>query len=845
MASSSKIAKRVVRKVFKKKTLSLAIASASMSLAGNSATAQSDGLVLEEIIVTAQRREQVTQDIPYNISAVSGDEMRSQHIVNQADLMRSVAGVSLVDRGYHNAGTVNSIIIRGLNVDNSLNGDIVLNAVPTVSTYVDNTPLFANFVLKDIARAEVLRGPQGTLYGSGSVGGAVRYISNKPKYQTTEGSVDLSYGVTDGSSGDNMNIDALLNFPLTDAIAVRASLGRIDNDGVIDYMNAYQLNAQGEPLIAADDGSCVDPRAAPAAQVLQNGACYRNVEDADTVAIDYGKVAARFDVTDTLELLLTYQRQEDEIGSRRSVTLGDNNQPAGSANYFDYGEYDSGQVLLEPSSREVDLTSLDVEWDFGFASFTSNTSAYKHEGRGNSDNGGLWVSGGEADPGASRDWMAAFGYQGWPRPAQRAERGYRDEALIQEFRLVSNETRAQLDWLVGAFYMDQDQTVFQNSWNPGMNVFNEACIATGDPVCDNFWPRFYSGLTERDFEYRRDVTFQEKAVYGEVTYHFSERSRLTAGFRWFDNETVNDTLMGFPLVIGWTSSEVPRSTDQDSDTLFKLNYSWDITNTAMLYGTVSEGYRRGGANAIPSQENGDPFGEPNADSIRQYQQDTVKNYELGIKGKTDTFAYTISAFKVDWKNPQLNATSAFFGFYMAINGDEASTQGVEVEVDGILINNLRYRIGYTHVKAELDADFINPQFGSVIAEKGSKLPGTPEDVLSVSLSNAWSLGESMDLTAYVGGYYQSESENYINQASVLNQTFDGFWLWSGAITLEDGKWVASLYGKNLGNEAGVTGAFPSAYWSYDTGVFENWYGNGNRQYITQPRTIGVSLKYRF
>ncbi|MDZ7768444.1 MAG: TonB-dependent receptor plug domain-containing protein [Woeseiaceae bacterium] len=143
---------------------------------------------LEEIVVTATRRESSVLDIPYNISAISGTTLEEALVVDNWELMRNVAGASVVDRGYRNAGVINSIMIRGLNLDGSALGDYALNTVPTVSTYVNDTPIFANFILKDIERVEVLRGPQGTLYGSGSLGGTVRYIMREPDFEAFSGS---------------------------------------------------------------------------------------------------------------------------------------------------------------------------------------------------------------------------------------------------------------------------------------------------------------------------------------------------------------------------------------------------------------------------------------------------------------------------------------------------------------------------------------------------------------------------------------------------------------------------------------------------------------------------------
>jgi len=118
-------------------------------------------------------------------------------------------------------------------------------------------------------------------------------------------------------------------------------------------------------------------------------------------------------------------------------------------------------------------------------------------------------------------------------------------------------------------------------------------------------------------------------------------------------------------------------------------------------------------------------------------------------------------------------------------------------------------------------------------------------VLSLSLDNTWQVGREMDLTGVFSAYYQSDSENFIDQTSQLNQQLGSFTLLNANLTLAGDEWSAMLYVRNLTDEAAPTGAFANGYWSYDTGVFENWYGNGNRQFIAQPRTIGLRLGYRF
>jgi iron complex outermembrane recepter protein len=835
---------------FTRKPLTAAVAAACLAAAGQLPAQESDGAI-DEIMVTATRRATSVLDIPYNISAMSGEALDTLQAVNQYDVLRAMYGITVIDRGYRNGGMVNSIVIRGLNVDNGQNGDIMLNAVPTVATYYDNSPMFANFLVKDVERVEVLRGPQGTLYGSGSLGGTVRYITRNPSTDGFDADAEIDFGQTSGSGGNNLAADFMVNVPMGDIAALRVNYSHIDNDGVIDYVNAYQLNSFGEPLVNVD-GSCVDPRTASDQDLLFGTGCFEAVKDADTVEIDYARAAVRIEPSDSFWGQLTLHYQNDKIGARRATTLGDNNQSGNAGLFFSYGDDDSGQVLLEPSERDATLAALDLEWDMGFATFTSTTSLYDHDGMGDSDNGGLWASGGQVDPDNSRDWNYLFYGGAWPRPAQRAERGYKDEVLAQEFRLVSNSGNSAFDWIAGAFYMDQDTNVYQLSHNPGMNLFKNACRNTGDPVCTTgglyggFWPRFYAGdLSEIDFEYRRDTRYKEYALYGELTYNVSDSFRVTGGLRYFDNETVNDTILGFPLPPGSTSPAAPQSKDQDDDILIKLNASWNFDDYNMVYATYSEGYRHGGAQAVPSLDNNDPFGELNAEDIRTFSSDSVQNYEIGIKGGYGSFQYTANAFRVDWQDPQLNTTSVYYGFYLAANGDEASTQGIELEIEGNLADAFHYRAGYTYVDAQLEKDFISPQTGGVVAPKGSTLPGAPEHVVSLNVDNSWRVGSDMELVAAADLYYQSESENFINQASLVNETFDSFTLVGASVSLVSGSWRLTAYGRNLSDEAAPSGAFAASDWSYDTGIFEHWYGNSNRQFIVQPRTFGLKLGYRF
>lgn len=803
---------------FTKSTVARAISAALVLSAPAFGTAAQDAgakesKTIELIEVTANRRVQSIQEVPYNISAVSGDDLQSGNILDSSEMMRNVAGITVVDRGYRNSGAVNGVIIRGINVDGGANGDVALSAVPTVASYVNDTPIYANFILKDIEMVEVLRGPQGTLYGSGSLAGTVKYRMNQPETDEFYGSAGMSFGQTKGSEGNNLNLDMMVNVPLSDRLAFRANVGKIDNDGIVDYTTIYQL----------DDNNYAP---APAGGDLASGApSFKSVEDADTVDITYGRASLKFQASDDLTILLSHQQQKDEIGGRRQVTRG-SHWITGSEQA--YGEYENGAVQLEPSDRDVKLTSLEVEWDLGFATLTSSSSDYTHEGNSVSDNTGFY---------AQQNWFADL-YYGSPRPMAKAMRGYKEDAFVQELRLVSNETKHNIDWVLGLYYMDQDSLSTQDSYMPGYQEWAGAAFS--------WWPTMANyGMvyTDNDFHYVRNQNFKDKAVFGEVTYHMSEDFRATAGVRSFKNEFDNNTTLSLPI---WPFlGAEPSFNTKEDDTLFKLNLSYDLSADTMVYGTIAEGYRRGGANAVPLT--GSLAERP---EWQQYDSDSAVNYEVGVKGYLADRAhtYTLSAFRIDWQNPQLN-TSSYWGFFTVTNGESAQTQGVELELEGYLTDDMHYSLGYAYVDAQLSDDFYVP--ASVFsddtyrkqADDGARLPSSPEHTLSLSVDYTQELSNDWLWISQINTYYQSDSVNYLGDSATLQADISGFSIWNASTRISAENWDLTLYVKNLFNEDGVTGLITEGHMGTDPG--ENFLGNSSKDYISLPRTIGLSATYRF
>lgn len=751
---------------------------------------------IEEIVVTATRREQSVLDVPYNISAISGAALESLQITDAADLMRNVTGVGVVDRGYRNSGVINGVMIRGVNTDGSSLGDYALSAVPTVSTYVNDTPVYANFVLKDLERVEVLRGPQGTLYGSGSLGGTVRYVTRAPKLREFDASVGATASQVDGSGGTGWSGDAMINIPIGETLALRVNGTVMDYPGLTDYANVYVLDQNGIPV--APNG------------VLSADAQYARKKDADTVDIKYARASLLWQPGDSFDATLSYMQQSDDIGGRRQQTVG-----------FDgfgrqYRKYENGSIQLEPSSRDVNVSSLELNVDFGFATLTSSSSYYDHEGDSVSENTGFYAKAG----------FLSF-YYNYPRPMASAVRTYSDKAFVQEMRLTSATGNA-LDYVVGLYYMDQKTGSSQQSLLRGFKRWWDAFSG---------FPAAVSG--DVDFDYSRRESFEDRAAFGELTWHLSDDVQVTGGLRYFKSDFSNDTYMALPLYVGFAPPTNASFDSNDDGTLFKLNASWRFAGRNTLYGTVSEGYRRGGSNAVPLTGT---FAEKPA--WQRYEPDSVVNYEIGIKGASAGFQYSVAAFFVDWDDVQVNTATPNWGFYAAQNGGKARTAGVELDISGALTDRINYSLGYAYTKAELRDDIARPDNpAAIIAVNGAQLPGTPQSTISASADYTLPLANASQWITRINGYYQSTTTNAISLSPTFNTQLDAFALWGLSTTYATDRWDATLFVKNIFNEEGVTGLFTEAYMG--TAPALGYYGNGSKQFLSLPRTLGVTVNYRF
>ncbi|MFT3809605.1 MAG: TonB-dependent receptor [Micropepsaceae bacterium] len=751
----------------------------------------------EEVTVTATRRSTRVIDVPYNITAISGAKIEDQKILDAPELMRGVPGVNYVDRGARNAAVVDGIRIRGVNTDSAALGDYAVSAVSAVATYVDETPLFANFLLRDIERVEVLLGPQGTLYGSGALGGTVRYLSRKPQLGETSVSASATMSNVNGSGGIGWAGDLTVNVPIGEKLALRVTGSILDYPGVTDYVNLYVLDSTGAP-------------AAPLG-VLNPAASYTSKKDADFLKTHFIRASLLWEPVDWFDATLKFAYQKDEYGGRRGNTLGSDGfgRP--------YQRFENGSIQLEPGQRDVNWTALEMNVDLGFATLTSSSSYYEHEGDSTSENTGFYARAG----------FLSF-YYNYPRPMASAVRAYSDEAFIQELRLVSKPGET-IDYIVGGYYQQQSRFASQDSYLRGFKRW-----------WDLFAPAAASAVSgDQDFLYRRDENFTERALYGELTWHVTDKFHITGGLRYFSNDSDNTTLIDIPLYTALSNPTNAYFESSDTGTLFKLNASWNFAENNLLYATISEGFRRGGSNAVPLSGF---FAEDPRWQV--YEPDRVTNYEVGVKGRTGGITYTASLFYVDWTDAQLNTATPNWGFFVVQNAGDVRVYGLELGLSGSLGDAFNYSVGYAYNNAELTEDFFSPiNMVTPIANKGDRIPGVPEHSFSIAGDYTWQVGNGLSLIARADGYYQSETENAISRSTLFRRTLPGFQIWNASATLAGENWDMTFFVKNIFDADGVTGIYTEQYMG--TSPANGYFGNGSKELTALSRTLGLSVSYRY
>lgn len=767
------------------RTLSLAVVAAlGQGAIGASALAQGS-VPLEEVVVTASRRATSVQDVPFNIAAIGGDTLEHQRLRSQNSFARWVPGLTVVDQG---ARATNLMTVRGLNVM-SLNGTEFLgnSGGETVQTYLGDIPLFVDLRLHDIDRVEVLIGPQGTLYGASTLGGAVRYIPRAP--DATAFSIDTHgdvYSVAHGGTGFEGNV--AINAPIIeDRLAVRASVGWYDDPGFIDYVYVVR-----EPGVSDPSPDFSNP-----ADVAAN---LHRVNDANWSETVSGRVALSYHATDRVTATFNYYFQDQQSGGR-------------SINHRDalgVGRYESGHRVLEPNDRDNRLFSAEVVADLGFAELTSATGVSEYNEVGQRD---------------QTDLLLGFGYGQFPSFIGYTRDASTEERVNQELRLVSTGS-GRWSWIGGLFYNEFKADANSQEFVPGFPEFAGIDVPTGDLE--------YRQLTQRE------VT--ERALFGEVTYRFTDRWHGTLGMRLFEYDDFFAKSFDLPLWEAFGEREI--TTASDDGVLGKLNVAYDLSDSALAYLTISEGYRLGGMNPIDECEDPLPPGQSVCASPDEIliEPDRTTNYELGVRSAFASGRINLNAavYYIDWDKIQTLSRTEVGAALITVNGGSARSRGVELSLQARTAGPWSFRASYGYADAALTSDAPGLVDGAD-AFDGDRLAGTPEHQGSFFADYSRRLRNGLDLNV---GYGLTFSSNVLTKVGGRNdgETLGGYTVHHAQVAVGRDGWTATLYADNLFDKFAETGV------RQDRTFIGEIDGHPVRRYfrnVLRPRVLGMEFRYRF
>lgn len=744
-----------------------------------------DASGLAEIVVTAQRRTERLQDVPISVSVYSQAVMDAQGTREIDDIGRLTPGLSFRRGTVNNNAESSDIAIRGIE---STAG------AATTGIYIDDTPIqsrhlsFGTFnaypQLFDLDRVEVLRGPQGTLFGSGSEGGTVRFITPEPSLSQYSMYARSELAATaHGDPVEELGIAG--GGPLAnDTLGFRASVSFRHEGGYVDRLDwhAHQV---------ADSNS--------------------NANTTKTA-----RVALKWAASESLTITPTiyYQtRHVDDSSSWWDIQPG-TPPPDPTGGQFD-ATLRNGNEIAQPSTDSFTLSAVKIDWDLGPVRLVSNTSYFKR----NQD--------------AVTDYSAVDRaiFLGNPYPAApvRAPGYWADdqENWTEEVRLQSTDPAARINWTTGVFYQHAKENTIENVYDPGL------LTTVGFPVGDGYI-------------YKQDpfsALDKQIALFGQADLKVTDHLKVTLGLRVSKADFVGQAnYSGF--VVGPPVSSIATITEHPVTPKIGVTYQFDADN--LLYATVAKGYRIGGANpAIGQFCNFAPYGLTGVPP--QYGSDIVWSYELGTKNTFDDRRLLLDAsvYYIKWNKIQQNVNLPC-GFQFTDNLGTAASRGIDLQGQFKVSEALTVgaTFGYTNARytETVFATAVaaqTPGFFSIVHD-GDHLPGAPWTLALFSQVNV-PLGSAI---GYVRADYQysAKQTDLIAAQDMANGGLLGAVppIPSTAYTsLRAGvKWSAfdvSLFAQNLFNTQPKLSVIDNA------GVQSPLF-----QAITwRPRTVGVTATYHY
>jgi iron complex outermembrane recepter protein len=796
------------------------------AFAADTTAVEETGGPLQEITVTATRREESLSKVPLSVTALTQDAMDIRGVKDFQDVARFTPGVNI-----DNAGT-NNISIRGIASS---------GGAGTTGIYIDDTPIQIRALAFnpddalpktfDVDRVEVLRGPQGTLFGAGSEGGTVRYITTQPSLTTNSFYSREEVSFTQGGS-ESYEGGIAAGGPLIDGVlGARLTVWYRRDGGYIDRID-------------------------PTTLALQD----KNANFDETVLYRLAAVWAPNDQWTVTPSFYYQDRYRNDVQSYWPLYSNPDNNQFVSANPTQRSDPD-----------RFYLPALKIEGNLGFAKLISNTSYYHRKEETGYDgtlyNLGFYQSGvflnDDGSP-ASSPYPLLDG-TGLHLPAGATD--YRSPASIdngqenftQEIRLQSNNPASALFWTAGLFFSSNRQTYLEQIHDP---MLNQLSVAATGVTFDNWFVDPDGNPVGYDPRFPNDSYFlqtsakdEQYAIFGEATYSFTDQYKLTLGARYSKLKYSFNTLTGGPQL--FLAPQTGSGDKNENSFTPKASFSYQADPRNLYYFTYAKGFRPGGANnPVPyaaCSTDFTNFGIPGAPAT--FNSDSVNSFEVGAKNNFDNRVKIASSiYYIRWNNIQQTVVPPICQISFIANLGQAVAKGIDVQAEIALTD---------HFTAEIAAGYTNARYtqDSIL---GTQVPGQPpqQPVVSSGDSIAGQSGQpGAPITVTVGleykfklfdkdsfirvdDEYQSRSkwlsptqDPTTQQFDPANYTLSSTNFASARAGMNFGGWQAALFVDNLTDTHTVT--------NYNFTIDP---GDGNsrleRQFTFRPRTIGLTITYR-
>ena len=741
---------------------------------------------IEEVVVTAEKRASTVQNTPLSITALSGRQLQQAGITTVGQVVDTVPGLSIRSSGPGQT----ELEARGLSSSGG--------SSPTVGFYLDETPLTPPAAslngkvvidpdLFDLARVEVLRGPQGTLYGAGSMGGTIKLLTNPPDFSGFYGQVDTTLSGTAGG-GANPTGKIMLNIPIVnDKVALRIV-------GEEKYVSGWIDRIVDDPFPLPTNPS---PSCAPYLDCTRGNvtaAPSRTIPNVNDEHLQSARASLLLKPTPDLTIDTTFLYQRIDLGGYNEFDI-----PPGSSSLAHYQPYD----LAEPFSDDFKLFSTTANYNLDFATLTSATSYWERDERQTQDASEAIYS-----------LLNSFGLS----PAGYVPTTFTEEDLSDQFseelRLASNGN-GRLKWLAGVFYSRLESIYRDTNQAPG-----DAYLSVGGAQAN---PR---GII---YDANNPYHVDQYAVFGEGSYRILPTLTFTAGLRYFSYDThVDEVENGIGTTSGNATPTPATYSTSASGITPKFNLSYQPDRDLTLYIEIAKGFRPGGVNLpIPTS-----IGCTLTNEV--YQPDTIWNYELGEKARMLDGRLTINAdvYYIQWSNVQqlVNQTC---GYPLTQNAGNAESYGPELEVSARLTDELTLSMSGTYTHAALTS--VNR---SLTAADPALVPGTPilnipNYTESTVLSYRHALSDDWEFVGRIQNSYVGVSTDISYRYEKL-QPYDIIGIRGGVV---GPRWSVFLFVDNVTDK--------HAEISINTTSFSWIIPSLTRAATNLPLTGGVEVSYKF